>query len=98
MNHLHTSTSERVSSSEIDKRISKAKKEKLRIHLEEHGYYFCTKCGRNDCKPIDCSHNISVDECKKSGRCELAWDLDNIEIIGRKCHQEKDGLDLKFNK
>lgn len=61
------------------------------------GYNVCEDCFRNDCKPIDVSHEISVKEAKESGKAELCWDLDNLKIRGRKCHQEKDKLNLQFN-
>ena len=96
MNHYRTSTGERISKLEIDKRVRQAKKEKLQEQFEKYGYNFCEECLRNDDKPIDCSHVISVDECQKSGRSELAWDKDNIRILGRKCHKIYDKLDLKL--
>ena len=85
-----TSSGERVTKKEIDIRVRKAKKEKLRLHLEEYGYYFCTKCENNDDTPIDCAHVVSVNDCQKMGYVELAWDLNNIMILGRKCHAEHD--------
>lgn len=87
----------RVSKKTIDYRVRKAKSEKLQEQLDEYGYNFCTRCGRNDCKPLDCAHIKSVDWCQKNGCAELAWDKDNIEIIGRVHHQEQDGLDLRFS-
>lgn len=95
-NTYQTSDGQRYSKFIIDINIRKAKAEKLRIQKEEHGYNFCEKCKQNDCIPLDCSHNISVKEAKETGQSELCWDLNNIEILGRKCHQEKDGLNLKF--
>ena len=35
---------------------------------------------------------------KKTGITEYAWSLLNLEILGRKCHQKKDKLNLKFTK
>lgn len=96
MNYYKTSDGERVSKKTIDYRVRVAKQQKLEQQLDRYGYNFCIVCNRNDCKPLDVSHNISVDECQKSGRSELAWDLTNMEIIGRRHHQEKDGLDLRF--
>lgn len=90
MNHFKTSSGERVSKSTIDFRVREAKKKKLMIQLEIHGYNFCETCQKNDDVPIDCAHIISVDDCQKSGYCELAWDLNNITILGRKCHQKRD--------
>jgi len=97
MNYHHTSDGNRISKDEIDRNIRKAKAEKIRLHVEEFSYICCTTCGRNDCKPVDCAHIISVNECQKSGHAELAWDLDNIVLEGRECHKKRDGLDLKFN-
>lgn len=96
MNHFRTSDGDKVTKAEIDRNVRKAKAQKLANYTEEHGYIFCEDCGRNDCLPVDCSHDISVSECQNSGRSELAWDVENITLRGRKCHQIKDGLDLKF--
>ena len=76
----------RVKKSVLDRKVKEAKKEKLELFIEEHGYAFCEDCGKNDCKPIDCSHDISVKECQESGRSELAWDINNITLRGRPCH------------
>jgi primosomal protein N' len=92
MNHFHTSDGERVAKSTIDYRVREAKKKKIELFLDEHGYIFCEECERNANSGvyIDCSHDISVDECQKSGRCELAWDVDNITMRCRKCHNKHD--------
>ena len=97
MTTYKTSSGERVKKSYIDRKVSKSKKEVLQDLLDEHGYNFCVKCGINSNNEIiDCSHDISVDECQKSGRSELAWDKSNIKPTCRKCHNEKDGTKLKF--
>lgn len=107
MNYYRKSNGDKVGKSEIDRNVNKAKAEKVKRQYEDNGYNFCEKCNkegqpsginRMELSILDCSHNISVDECQKSGRSELAWDLDNIEILCRYHHQIKDGLDLKFKK
>ena len=95
MNYFKTTNGERISKATIDRNVRKTKEAKIYKHMQLYGYMFCTECRRNDCNPIDCAHIISVDECQKTGRSELAWDLDNIKIIGRRHHQKIDGLDLK---
>jgi len=96
MTTYKTSLGERVSKAEIDRKVKAAKKIKLEIQLEEHGYNFCEETGQSSGTYFDCAHIISVDECQKSGRAELAWSLDNIKILARKVHQKKDGLNLQF--
>jgi len=98
MNYLTTSTGERISRTTFDNRIREAKRKKLLEQVEIHGYNFCTRCERNDCLPIDVSHIISVDKCIKKGIIELAYDLNNLQILGRDCHKKYDGLDLRFTK
>lgn len=95
-NTYSTSEGIRLTTAQIDVKIRYAKAIKLDQQLQEYNYNFCTICKRNDCKPLDVSHNISVKEAKESGRSELCWDLDNMEIIGRRHHQEKDGLNLQW--
>lgn len=81
----------RVTKTEIDRKVHTAKDRKIEAMRDEYGYVFCEDCERNDCKPIDCSHDLSVNECQKQGKTELAWDVDNITMRGRKCHQKHDG-------
>lgn len=90
MNYYRTSTGEKIAKSTIDSRIRKAKAEKLEQFYEEHGYYFCEDCEKNDCVPIDCSHDLSVDQCQKQGRTELAWNVGNLTLRGRRCHVAHD--------
>ena len=71
MNTYKTSTGERVTQKQIDINIRLAKAIVIEKQLEEHGYNFCEVCERNDYKPTDCAHQISVKEAKESGRSEL---------------------------
>lgn len=91
------SNGNRWTTSQIDRKSDKAARELLQEQRDELGYNVCTKCWQNDCNPLDVSHNISKKEAKEIGKTELCWDKDNMEIIGRRHHQIKDGLDLKFN-
>lgn len=88
----------KVTQAQIDRNIRKAKEQLIENCIDKYGYVFCQKCKQNDCKPVDCSHNKSVDRCKKEGKTELSWSLDNMELIGRNCHKKKDKLNLQFNK
>ena len=81
-----------INKSVLDARISQAKVEKLRHHLDKYDYYFCTTCKQNDCKPIDVAHIKSVNDCQKDGCAEMAYNLDNLVIEGRKCHEKRDKL------
>lgn len=88
----------RVTQAQIDRNIRKAKIKLIQNCKDKYGYVFCQECKRNDCRPVDCSHNVSVGQCKKNGTTELAWDINNMKLRGRECHKLKDGLDLKFKK
>lgn len=82
---------------QIDRKVTKAKEQLVQDCLDEHGYVFCHTCQRNDCKPVDCAHLISVKECKETGQSELAWDWQNNMILeGRSCHARRDKLDVQF--
>ena len=82
----------RYTTEQIERKISKAGKLLLELQFIENGYNFCEKCKRNDDKPIDVSHTISRKKAKENGCVEVLWDLDNLEILGRKCHKIKDKL------
>lgn len=96
-NRYRTSTGEFVTKAFIDRMVRIAKALKLDVQREEYGYNFCTVCKRNDCLPLDCAHTESVDSCQKNGYAEKAYDTNNIEIVGRRCHQKQDGLNLQFS-
>ena len=91
-NSFYTSDGEKVLKKVIDNNVRKVKRLILQVQLDEHGYNFCEECEVNASSgiPIDCSHTISVDECQKSRRSELAWDESNLRILCRSCHQKHD--------
>lgn len=93
-NSYRMSNGERVVKSVIDRRVRQAKAEKIQNMLDEHGYIFCeeTGCGKNTNagEPIDCSHEISVYDCQKEGKTELAWNVSNIKMRCRTCHRKHD--------
>lgn len=87
-----TSSGERFTRAEIERKIRKAKAEKLVRHIDTYDYYFCEDCGVNASAgiPIDCSHDISVKECLESSRAQLSWSVDNITLRCRRCHNVHD--------
>lgn len=98
-NSYKMSSGERVTKTEIDKQVHKAKQRKIDGMMDEHGYIFCEECGVNSSvMPIDCSHNKSVYECQKDGESEQAWNVSNITMRCRKCHQRLDKLDIQSSK
>jgi len=80
----------RYTSAQVERYTTRAKKAYLENFVEDHRYPYCEDCHRNDCVPIDVSHEISVDECKKRGMVEKAWDLGNMKLRGRSCHRKHD--------
>ena len=90
MNYYRCSDGSKVAKSVVDYRIREAKKEKLALQLEEFGYNFCEECKRSSGIYLDCSHDISVDECQKTGQTELAWNVNNITLRCRDCHIKHD--------
>jgi hypothetical protein len=86
MNTYQTSTGERVTKSVIDRKVREAKKMKLQSQIRNRGFNYCEVTGLTRGQYLDCSHIISVDQCQKSGRSEIAWDLDNIQVLCRSEH------------
>jgi len=80
----------------IDRMVNDAKRERMQMQIDEHGYNFCEDCERNSCKPVDMSHDISVSACQSNPNIplELAWSISNITPRGRLCHQKHDNLYL----
>ena len=91
------SNGERYTQNQVDARVSKAKQDKLEQMRDEHGYIFCEDCSVSSGVYFDCSHNVSVQDAKNERRVELAWDIDNIKIRCRRCHQVYDGLNIAKN-
>lgn len=88
-----------LTSVEINRRIRKAKQQKIDSMMDEHGHVFCEDCKDfglpkgaipMELKIIDCSHNISVDEAKKSRKSELAYEVNNIRMRCRVHHRKHD--------
>lgn len=97
MNTYKTTWGERFTQSQIDRKIRKAKAEALKRQFEEHGYSFCEECGHNGSGTrLDVSHDISVKKAKENGMTEQCWSVGNLTVLCRRCHQEKDKLNLKF--
>jgi len=86
------SNGDKIKKSVIDSRVSKAKEYVIESILDEYGYLFCEECKRSSGTYLDCAHTISVDECQKSARSELAYDPENIRLLCRECHQKQDKL------
>ena len=97
MGSYRTTTGERLTTQQIDRKIRVAKTTKIENMVDDQGYISCETCGRSVSVRLDCSHIVSVKEAKESGRAELCFDPNNIKILCRECHQKLDGLDLKFS-
>lgn len=97
MNSYKTTWGERFTQSQIDRKIRKAKAEALKRQFEEYGYNFCEECGNNGSGTrLDCSHDYPVGRAKAEGKTEQSWNVKNIVIRCRRCHQEHDKLNLQF--
>lgn len=92
MNSYQCSDGSRLNQSVIERLIRKAKAEKVRQQFDEHGYNFCEQCKVSNGTYLDCSHNVSVKKAKEEGKTELCFDVENITIRCRKCHQKHDKL------
>ena len=97
MNTYRTSSGERFTQSQIERKITKAKAKALEKQIDDFGYNFCEQCGKNASGTrLDCSHEISVKRAKEEGRTEQCWNVQNIVIRCRSCHQKHDKLNLQF--
>lgn len=91
MNTYNCTNGDRVTQSVIDRNIRKAKEIKKHNFIKEHGYKFCEFTGVNESAAIiDPMHIISVDQCKKMGRADLARDQRNLRYGARSYHVEFD--------
>lgn len=95
MNKYFDSDGKSYTQKQIDFKIRQSGLFLIEQQFLEHGYNFCTKCNRNDCKPIDVAHIVSRKKAKELRQVELSWDLDNLQILGRKCHKKIDKLNIQ---
>lgn len=96
MNTYSTSNGERFTQAQIDRKIRQAKAQLIENQLNDFGYNFCEQCGKSRGDYLDCSHDISVKKAKEEGQTELCWKVQNMTLLCRTCHQEKDKLNLQF--
>lgn len=92
MNHYYSSDGTRYKKSIIDKKIKIAKAHAIENQLTEYGFNHCKLCKVSSGTYFDCSHRVSVNEAQKSSRVELAWSVDNIDVLCRECHKKRDKL------
>ena len=92
MNTYKTSSGERIKKSVIDRLVRSAKSQVIVNQVNTFGYNFCEECKQSSGAYLDCSHTLSVDQCQKQGKSELAWDVDNIRVLCRSCHRKHDKL------
>jgi hypothetical protein len=90
MNYYRCSNGDKIAKSVVDYRIRQAKQKKKDQFLDDHNYIYCEDCGRSSGVRIDTSHDISVDECQKTGRTELAWSVENLTYRCNFCHTKHD--------
>ena len=81
------SAGERWTKTAIDHKIREAKQQFKEDAESEGRSRYCWACGHVK-TDLTCSHIISVDKCQKDGRCEEAWNTDNIQIECIDCHRE----------
>lgn len=99
MNTYSDSFGNRWTTEQINRKSDIAAKELIQEQYEEYSYNFCQECNRNASGMyLDVSHHISRKEAKENGCVELIWAKSNMKILCRVCHQQKDGLDIKWNK
>ena len=94
-NHYFDSNGNSYTQSQIDRKIKKAGLELLDLQFLNEGYQFCTECKRNDCKPVQVAHIISRKKSKEISQVELSWDLNNLKILGQRCHRKLDKLNIQ---
>lgn len=94
MNTYKLSDGSRLKKSIIDRKIAKAKIRYKEIFIDEKGYPFCERTKRSN-TPLECSHIVSVKKCQEIGKSELAWSLDNLELLTRREHMKVESMSAR---
>lgn len=98
VNSYKTSTGDRYTQKQIEVKIRAAKIAALQNQNNDFGYNFCEDCGCNGSGTrLDCSHDYSVKKAKEEGKTEQCWNVKNIIIRCRSCHEKHDKLNLNLN-
>jgi len=82
MGTFQTSSGERLSKANIDANIRVAKSVFI---TENQDKQYCWACGKSNVR-LSCSHIISVNKCQNEGKCEAAYDTNNLELLCIDCH------------
>lgn len=98
MNTYLCTDGSRVTQGQIDSRMRKAKANLIQEQFDDEGYNFCRKCNRSTGTYFDCSHIISIQDAKNLGQTEQCWNVNNMRILCRECHQKVDKLGMQFKK
>jgi len=96
MNSYLCSNGSRIPQSKIESLIKKAKAKVLENQIDSDGFNHCISCGKSSGVMLDCAHVVSVKKAKEMGKTELCYDVNNIEILCRDCHQKYDKLNTQF--
>ena len=96
MNPYKDSNGNLWTTAQINRKSDKVAKELIELQFLELGYNRCSNCERNDCKPIDVAHLVGRKTAKENGTVEILWNPANMKILGRKCHQHLDKLNLQY--
>lgn len=97
-NKVKLSNGMSILKSALDRKIEEAKADYSENFILDNGYVFCEHCGKNPagCPGIARSHIIGVNEAQNTGRSELAYDLQNLEHVGQKCHRDFENHGNKY--
>lgn len=84
-NYYYTSTGERYSQAQIDKKLS----ETYRKAYAGEPHPYCHGCGK---RATETSHIISQRRCKILRKTELIWNVENMFPACRDCHMLFEGF------
>ena len=98
MNSYLCSDGSRIPQSKIESLIKKAKAKVLENQIDDDGFNHCSvrTCQKSSGVMLDCAHVVSVKKAKEMGKTELCFDVNNIKILCRGCHQKYDKLNTQF--
>jgi len=95
MNTYKDSWGNKWTTDQINRKSDFVAKTLLESQIIFDGYNYCQQCKRSDLR-LDVAHIVSRKKAKEMGTSELCWDMDNMKILCRKCHQNLDKLNLQF--
>jgi len=83
----------RLTKVQVNYLVTAAKADFLEDFRDKYDFHYCEGCKRSTGVRLTCSHIVSVDQCQKAGRTEVAFSKYDLELLcSERCHPKAELL------